>query len=172
MLKKEFANSTKMDLISLRNESTLRVFLVEISTENIYQSYGSWCVGLSDTKHVHVGMPSPALGSAVLHWGTDVVVRLLSICQGLTQKSGLRYTSSIWPYAGCAISTYVRYSLSGIHQHYCSTIYYWLDHILWSSASNDGCHFGHHCCRPMRPILTTHRGWYKLANIYINLVNL
>ena len=36
--------------------------------------------------------------------------------------------------------------------HYCSLICYWLVCILWASASNSGCHFGHHCCRRTSPV--------------------
>jgi hypothetical protein len=35
-----------------------------------------------------------------------------------------------------------------------------------------GCHFGHHCCRRMSPILIKRRGWSILINFYINLINL
>ncbi len=43
---------------------------------------------------------SPVLGPAVLCCGNDVASRHLRICRGLTQSSGLRYTSSIWPWPG------------------------------------------------------------------------
>ncbi len=43
---------------------------------------------------------SPVLGPAVLQYGNDVASRHIRICQGLTQKSGLRYTSSVWPWPG------------------------------------------------------------------------
>ncbi len=58
----------------------------------------------------YVGMHSPASGPAVL-------ICHLSICQGLTQKSGLWYMSSIWLYAGHAKSKNVGYNLNGLHQH-------------------------------------------------------
>ncbi len=43
---------------------------------------------------------SPVLGPAVLRYGNDVASIHIRICRGLTQKSGLRYMSSIWPWPG------------------------------------------------------------------------
>ncbi len=65
-----------------------------------------------------IGMHSPASGAAVLLWGADMAVCQFSICQGLTQKYCLWYTSSIWPYAEHAKRTYVWYSWSGLFQPY------------------------------------------------------
>jgi hypothetical protein len=42
-----FASSTKMDFMNLRNEPTLKLILVEISTAKIYQTYvsgGVWSI--------------------------------------------------------------------------------------------------------------------------------
>jgi hypothetical protein len=61
-----------MDFMILRNESTLTMLLVEISTESIYWSEylcRSGCVGLSNVASAYGGMQS---STAVLHLGDDV----------------------------------------------------------------------------------------------------
>jgi hypothetical protein len=100
----------------LRNESTLTMLLVEISTESIYRyEYlcRSGCVGVSDVPSAHVGMQS---STAVLQWGNDVAsmphhpddVACMPhhLLTRFDESSGLWYTSSVWPYAGHAQSTY------------------------------------------------------------------
>jgi hypothetical protein len=57
--KRDLLGGTKMDFMRLRNESTLTMLLVEISTESIYQSKylcQSGYVGLSDVPSTYVGM--------------------------------------------------------------------------------------------------------------------
>ncbi len=110
-LKKGFTSSIKMEFMSLRNESTWRV----ISVEGFHGEYLlvlcilMWIICLIPSTYI--GRHSPASGPAVLQWGADVAVCHLSICQGLTQKSGHWYTSSIWPYAGRTKITYLQYTL-------------------------------------------------------------
>ena len=64
---KGLLEAPKWILWHFKNESTLMMTSVEISAEIIYQSDGSWCVGLSNTKHVHknvqscIGTCSPVL---------------------------------------------------------------------------------------------------------------
>ncbi len=111
-LKKSVASSTKIDFWAL-----------EMS---LHWGYSWWSfprrisIGPNDSDllvclipSTYVGMHSSALGPAALLWGADVAVCHLSVCQGLTQKSSFWYTSSGWPYAGRAKSTYVQYNLSG-----------------------------------------------------------
>ena len=61
-----------MDFMRLRNESTLTMLWVEISTENIYRPEylcRSGCVGVSNVPSTYRGMQS---STAVLHQGNDV----------------------------------------------------------------------------------------------------
>ena len=61
-----------MDFMRLRNESTLTMLLVEISTESIYRSEylcQSGRVGVSDVPSAYAGMQS---STAVLRYGDDV----------------------------------------------------------------------------------------------------
>ncbi len=61
-----------MDFMRLRNEPTLPMLLVEISTESIYWSEylcRSGCVGVSNIPSAYVGMQS---STAVLCLGNDV----------------------------------------------------------------------------------------------------
>jgi hypothetical protein len=61
-----------MDFMRLRNESTLTMLSVEISTESIYWSKylcrSGW-VRVSDVPSAYIGMQS---STAVLRWGDDV----------------------------------------------------------------------------------------------------
>jgi hypothetical protein len=59
--KRGLLGGTKMDFMRLRNESTLTMLSVEISTESIYRSEylcRSGCVGVSDVPSTYVGMQS------------------------------------------------------------------------------------------------------------------
>jgi hypothetical protein len=59
--KRGLLGGTKMDFMRLRNESTLTMLLVEISTESIYWSKylcQSGCVGMSNVPSAYVGMQS------------------------------------------------------------------------------------------------------------------
>jgi hypothetical protein len=49
---KGLLGAPKMGFMRIRNESTPMMISVEVSTESIYQSDGSWRVGLSNTKLV------------------------------------------------------------------------------------------------------------------------
>ena len=113
-LKNGFAISTKMDFYE--PESTLRVILVEISTDNIYQSYKSWGVGLSDTKHLCRNAQSCTKTSspALRHW-----------CGGPSPQYLPRSDSEIWHLIhiwhlalcrACQKNIYIWYSLRGLHQ--------------------------------------------------------
>ena len=44
--------------------------------------------------------------------------------------------------------------------------------MLLAAANDNGCCFGHHCCRWASLISIKHRGQYKLINFYFNLLNL
>ena len=61
---KGFAKAPKMDFMILRNESTLMMISVEISTEIIYQS--EWILAFWSVPSTYVGMFSPTSGPAVL----------------------------------------------------------------------------------------------------------
>ena len=44
--------------------------------------------------------------------------------------------------------------------------------MLLAVANNNGCRFGHHCCRRASPISIKHRGQHKYINFYINFLSL
>ncbi len=58
---RDLLGGTKIDFMRLRNESTLTMLSVEISTESIYRSVylcRSGCIGVSDVPSAYVGMQS------------------------------------------------------------------------------------------------------------------
>ncbi len=78
-----------MDFMRLRNESTLTMLLVEISTESIYWSKylcRSGCVGVSNVPSAYVGMQS---STAVLRWDDDVACMPRHHLPRFNESSGL-----------------------------------------------------------------------------------
>ncbi len=95
--------STKMDFIRLKMNYSKRCSWWRFPQRVSINPSGSWRV--SDVlvcliPNMYVETCSPVLGPAVLRYGNDVVSCHIRICQGLTQKSGLGYTSSVWPWPG------------------------------------------------------------------------
>jgi hypothetical protein len=95
-----------MDFMRLRNESTLTMLSVEISTESIYRSEylcRSGCSGVSDVPSAYVGMQS---STAVLRWGNDVACMPRHHLPRFDESSGLDTRLASGLCAGRAQSTY------------------------------------------------------------------
>jgi hypothetical protein len=95
----------------LRNESRLMMILVEISTKSPPKPRESdMLIYLKLIPSMYVGVHSPASGSAVLRWDTDVATDHTGSLE-FQPWSGLQYTSSIWPYAKHTNRMFVQYSI-------------------------------------------------------------
>ena len=113
--KRGLLGCTKMDFMRLRNESTLTMLLVEISTESIYWSKylcRSGCVGVSNVPSAYVGMQS---STAVLRWDDDVACMPRHHLPRFNESSGLDTRLESGLCAGCAQSTYLLAYISMVY---------------------------------------------------------
>jgi hypothetical protein len=105
--KRDLLESTNMDFMRPRNEPTLTMLSMEISTESIYRSKylcRSGCIRVSNVSSAYVGMQS---STAVLHWGNDVAYMPRHHLPRFDELSGLDTHLASGLCAGRTQSTYV-----------------------------------------------------------------